>query len=418
MATELSRGDQALLSGSEGEAARFAMQTLLQVAEVQGASRLVSISQAHLVGAYASGGANIRFLDKLLEGGARVRVRTTLNASSSCLAAASPSDPDERSAAREVVNRYREMGCEQTLTCAPYYLPDPPQEGDCIAWAESNAVTYANSVLGAHTNKTTQYLDLCAAITGRIPESGLYLPHNRQANLLVICDAISDELSADPATWQLLGLFLGWGLNNRTPALAGLPPGTDNDDLRALGAAANCSGNLPIFHALGHTPEAMDDSSPALRELGRSGTFLVKPQHLERLSRRYKAHRGEEVTAVCLGTPHFSEREFEEVLAILERQERELAIPVYITTSRYIRGRLQSRLLLGEFTRRGITVLTDSCTYYGKVVPGLRGTVTTNSAKWAFYAGGNLGVKPHLTNLEGCLEVAATGHIPWEGSHG
>ena len=145
---------------------------------------MVDVEHCHLVGAYFSGAADLNFLQRLVDAGARVRVPTTLNASSACLATASLSPKQDRDAAAQVIRLYEAMGCDAQLTCAPYHLPYRPGLGDRIAWAESNAVVFANAVLGARSNRTVQYLDLCAALTGRIPEYGLYLDAMRAPTCL------------------------------------------------------------------------------------------------------------------------------------------------------------------------------------------------------------------------------------------
>jgi predicted aconitase len=406
----LSEFDQACLAGSEGAAAQFAMSVIVEAAQVDTATELLDITQAHLVGCYDSGPANIKLLDRLIEQGAQVRVATTLNASSACVARDSPSASSDICQAREVIERYETMGCRATLTCAPYQLPGAPTQGELIAWAESNAVVYANSVIGARTNKTVQYLDLCAAITGRIPASGLYLAQNRHASLHLDCDNVDNHYWADPLTYQLLGLAVGREAQSAVPVLTGLPRSTSNDDLRALGAAAASSGNVAMFHAVGLTPEA-PDLATALGGKQPHKIASIGNRELELLARQFGAAAGTPVSAICLGTPHFSYQEFEQLLAALKTLNSHCVIPLYVTTSRYVRGQLESNLLLAELLGRGVQIITDSCSYYGQVVPELTGTVMSNSAKWTYYGTGNLGINTCLANLEDCVASAATGTV-------
>jgi predicted aconitase len=411
----LSEFDQACLAGGEGAAAQFAMSLIVETARVSAAQELVDITQAHLVGCYDSGPGNIKLLNRLIEQGAQVRVPTTLNASSACVEDDSPSANQDVCRAKEIIQHYESMGCTATLTCAPYHLPGSPAKGEQIAWAESNAVVYANSVIGARTNKTMQYLDLCAAITGRIPATGLYLPEHRKASLHIDCDGVDNRRWGDPLTYQLLGLAVGGKAHSAVPVLTGLPDSTSNDALRALGAAAASSGNLAMFHAVGLTAEA-PDLATALGGAEPRQKISVDSRELDMLASQYGADPGTPISAICLGTPHFSVAEFESLLQELKQLSKPCVIPVYVTTSRHVRRQLESRLLLAEMLEHGVQVITDSCSYYGRVVPKLSGTVMTNSAKWAYYGTGNLGIDTCLANLTDCVATASVGTVVHKGT--
>jgi predicted aconitase len=412
---QLSSFDEACLAGANGEATRFAMKLLVAVGKVTGAHSMLDVSQAHLVGCYDSGPANIQFLDAMIKQGAKVRVPTTLNASSACVSTNSPSAVKDICRARGVIDRYETMGCTATLTCAPYHLPSSPERGESVAWAESNAVAYANSVIGARTNKTPQYLDLCAAITGRIPRTGFYLDENRRAQLLIDCTGISARRWNSSLTYQLLGLEMGKNADSAVPVLVGLPDTTGDDDLRAIGAGGASAGNVAMFHAVGLTPEAPDLKS-ALDGRAPTGTVSIGDADLERLAEQFSAPPGASVSAVCLGTPHFSLEEFQGLLGELEKAQHHCVIPLYVTTSRHVKAQLEQRLLLAELLNRGVQVVTDSCSYYGPVVPGLEGVVMTNSSKWAYYASGNLGINACLARLADCVTTACTGNVPARGA--
>jgi predicted aconitase len=415
MQIKLSSFDKACLDGAHGEACRYAMEILLAVGRASGAIELMDIEQAHLVGSYESGPANLKFLDAMLERGAQVRVPTTLNASSACLSADSPSADVEVCGAREVVERYQAMGCETTLTCAPYHLPSSPRFGEAIAWAESNAVAYANSVIGARTNKTPQYLDLCAAICGRIPASGLYLEENRFAQLVIDCSGVTTKRWQNPFSYQLLGLLIGALAQSQLPVLTGIPTAVDEDDLRAIGAGGASSGNVAMFHVEGRTPEA-PDLKTTLGGIDPEKVCVVTDADFDRLRDQYGVAEGAPVSAVCLGTPHFSYREFKLLLKELNTGERDFLVPMYVTTSRHVKAKLERELQLAELVARGVQVVTDSCSYYGHVVPGLEGTVMTNSSKWAFYGSGNLEISTCLASLEDCVATARRGKISRRGA--
>src|SRR6266498_4579720 len=152
---ELSAADQAMIDGNYGEAARFAMRMVLGQAEVVGAARLIDVTSAHIDGCLYHGQVSIDFADRLIAAGATVRIPSTLNVSALDLLHPDlyRGDPETAREARRLMDLYVQMGCRPTWTCAPYQLADRPQQGEHVAWAESNAIVFANSVLGARTNR-------------------------------------------------------------------------------------------------------------------------------------------------------------------------------------------------------------------------------------------------------------------------
>ena len=411
---KLARFDRDCLEGRHGEASRFAMTLLCRVGELTGADRLIDVTRCHLVGAYDSGEADRRFLQRLRSLGARVRVPTTLNASSACLDPSCGSDEAARVRAAAVVEAYVAMGCRPELTCAPYYLADPPVPGECIAWAESNAVVFANAVLGARTNATVQYLDLCAALTGRIPRQGLYRTRERAGTVVVDVSILQGAAGPRENGFALLGLWLGSRLDPGSgspviPVLEGLPDTTGTDDLRTLGAAMASAGKLAMFQPVGLTPEAPDEATATAGKAVPRLTLTAEA--LETMGQRYAAPPGSAIHAVCLGTPHYSGRELEALASMLGRHGRAPRRPVYVTTARATLDDPGNQACLEDLRTRGVTLISDTCSYYGSVIPGLTGTVMTDSAKWAWYAAGNLGVRPVLAGLERCVASAVAGRV-------
>lgn len=407
---DLSAYDRRCLEGREGPAARFAMSMLEAIGNTVGADRLVSISQCHLVGSYYSGEADIRLLETLVGLGGYVRVPTTLNASSACMAHESPSPLAARCQAKRVVSLYERLGCDAALTCAPYQLPSLPAAGEKVAWAESNAVVYANSVLGARTNKTVQYVDLCAALTGRIPCHGLYLDEPRRATELVDCSSLRMTSVSEALRYELLGLYLGYACGSRVAVLAGLQDIPSNDSLRGLGSAAASSGDTSLFHVEGVTPEARTLDA-ALAAVGRPTAHKVLMSELSSLAAPFRGTAGDRITAICLGTPHYSLAQLRELAGLVGGQGQAFCVPVYVTTSRYNMQQLGDELLLATLVSAGVSVVTDACSYYGDVISGLNGRVMTDSVKWAFYGTGNLGVGVILGSLEDCLASARCGRV-------
>jgi len=173
----LSDADRAMLAGADGPASKLAMGLIVRMAELAGAAGLIDVASAHVDGCLYHGQAGLDFAERLVGGGAAVRVPTTLNVSSLDLLHPDRyrGDPETARAARRLMDAYVAMGCRETWTCAPYQLPERPGFGQHVAWAESNAIVFVNSVLGARCGRYGDFIDVCAAITGRAPNAGLHL---------------------------------------------------------------------------------------------------------------------------------------------------------------------------------------------------------------------------------------------------
>ena len=258
---ELTGFDRSLLDGEHGKAAQVAMQIVLRMAELQGAHQLVDITQAHIDGCIYTGPASLRFAEQLVHWGAKVRVPTTLNSISVDQRRWRELgiDPLLSEPASALGNAYMAMGAQLSFTCAPYLLDTAPKAGEQIVWAESNAVVYANSVLGARTLKYPDYLDICIALTGRAPLIGCHLDAPRKARLRVELPELGE---LDDAFYPLLGYHIGALAGSRIPLVLGLERRQpDLDNLKAFGAAFATTSAAPLFHIAGVTPEALDPAN-------------------------------------------------------------------------------------------------------------------------------------------------------------
>lgn len=414
MTIELEDRDRALLDGEGGEGAALAMRLVVRMAEVARAPRLRDITRAHIDSCLYHGQAGLDFVARLLAGGAKASVPATLNVSS--LDLLHPElvrlDDDTRDRARRSMDAYVAVGCRPTWTCAPYQSPDRPAFGEHVAWAESNAIVFANSVLGARTNRYGDFLDICAAVTGRVPESGLHTDAGRRATIVVRLEGLSDELLDAEILYPVLGHLLGRRAGSEVAAIEGLPSDASEDRLKALGAAAASSGSVALFHAVGITPEAPARESVTM-DTARDIVVGVADLRAARdeLSR---VPDGAEIGAVSVGTPHASTAELR-TLADLVRDDRP-RVPFYVNTGRDQLTGVGS--VAGELADAGVTVVTDTCTYITPVLHDVAGPVMTDSGKWAWYAPSNLGVEVALGSLEECVRSAAAGRVkrderPW-----
>ncbi|MEO4046991.1 aconitase family protein [Pseudomonas sp. CAU 1711] len=406
----LSALDRELLAGAHGKAAQVAMQLVLRMAELQGARELLDVTQAHIDGCIYTGPACLRFARQLLDWGARVRVPTTLNSISVdqrqwC---ALGIDPAFGEPASELGDVYMAMGARLSFTCAPYLLDSAPALGEQIVWAESNAVVYANSVLGARTLKYPDYLDICIALTGRAPRCGSHLDEGRHASLLLEVQA---PRQADDSFWPLLGYHVGLLAARDIPVLAGLEHSAPSaDDLKAFGAAFATTSAAPMFHIAGVTPEAPD----VARALGgRAPARRLRVALAELLDSWWELNGAEsaEVALVAIGNPHSSAAELARLAELCEGRKKHPHTALVVTCGRAVHEQAARAGHVATLERFGARLLTDTCwCMLGEpVVPPGGGNLMTNSGKYAHYAPGLVGRQVHFGSLAACVEAACTG---------
>ena len=402
---DLTARDEALLRGEGGQANRLAMDLLVAMGEAEGATHLIDIEAAHVDGCLYLGQAGLDFVLTLVDGGGRVKVPTTLNVSSLDLLHPDlyRGDPATAEAARSVMDAYVDLGCLPTWTCAPYQLPSRPGLGQQIAWGESNAIVFANSVLGARTNRYGDFMDICCALTGRAPFSGLHTEEGRRATVHIVLNAPDRALDSD-LLYPLLGHVVGQTCGTRVAVIVGLDARADEDRLKALGAAAATAGSVGMFHAVGVTPEAPSLSAALAGE----NVEVVSVD-----STALQAARDELTTAtgslgaVSVGTPHMSIAELRTLASLAAG--RKTAVPFYVNTSRDVLSSAEQAGLGSSLEAFGATVVTDTCTYVTPIMKPVVGYVMTNSAKWAYYAPANLGVTVGFGSLAECVESAIAG---------
>ena len=404
---ELTAEDRAMLAGEAGPGLRQAMEIVSSMAAQQGARRLVDVTQAHIDGCIYASRANLLFAQKMAATGARVRIPATMNAISVDHAnwRAQRVPEDFGQPAQELADAYVRMGCRPTYTCAPYLLESAPTYGECIAWAESNAVIFANSVLGARTPKHPDFLDLCIALTGRAPLSGVYLDLNRKPGLVVDIELPQDF---DDALWPLVGYLAGKLSPDRIPLLRGLEEGAPSmDDLKALCAAFGTTSAAPMLHIEGVTPEA--DAAPA----------AGLPRH--RITRedmaggwRELSSGPERVDLVAIGSPHASLGECRALAKALAGRRCRPDVAVIVTAGHDVIRAAEEERTLPLLRQSGVTVLPDLCwcSISEPVFPPQAKSVLTNSGKYAHYGPGLSGRTVRFGSIRDCAEAAVTGVAP------
>lgn len=411
---QLTDEQRAVLDGADGEAAALAMRVVCRMAGVAGASRLRPIASAHIDGCIYFGVSMLDFAERLVELGAAVKVPTTSNVGSIDLIHPElfQGDPATAAGARKLMDAYVAMGCKATWTCAPYQLLTRPGFGEHVCWAESNAIVFANSVLGARTDRYGDFMDICAAIVGLVPDAGLHRDENRRGQIVFDVSGLGAELLAADAFYPALGHLIGKEAEGELPVIVGLPGEVDEDKLKAVGASAGSSGGVAMFHAVGLTPEAPTleaalGGEPPRRRIPVSAAMV-------RASRDALGQMppGTALDAVCIGTPHFSLTEFAKLDAVLtDLDPPALAAPFYVSTGRWVWEEARRRGHLERAERLGVTVVVDTCTYNTSILDEDATRAMTNSGKWAYYAPGNIGVDVAFGSLRECVLSAAAGRV-------
>ncbi|WP_243434549.1 aconitase X [Pseudomonas sp. 30_B] len=406
----LDTDDRALLDGAHGKAAQAAMQILLRMAALQGAKDLLDVTQAHIDGCIYTGPASLRFARQLVEWGAKVRVPTTLNSISVDhrrwreLGV----DKDFGEPASAVGDAYMAMGAQLSYTCAPYLLDTAPGLGDQVVWAESNAVVYANSVLGARTLKYPDYLDICIALTGRAPNVGSHRDEGRLATLRV---DVQLPAAHDESIYPLLGYHIGSLCGSRIPVVDGLQPlAPDSDALKAFGAAFATTSAAPMFHIAGVTPEAPDVATALGGQTPRL-QLRVTPADLVATWRELDRASEPTVQLVSLGNPHFSASECASLAALLAGRRKHPDVALVITLGRAVQEQARAAGHVQVLQDFGALLVNDTCwCMLGEpIIPPHCTTLITNSAKYAHYGPGLAGRQVHFGSLAACAEAACSG---------
>ncbi len=401
---DLTGDDRAMLEGRDGIAVRQAMRIIVAMAAQQGASALINVTQGHVDGCIYASPANLTFAEKMAEMGGRVRVPTTMNAISvdkaNWRAQGVPDDFGDPAA--RLADAYVRMGCRPTFTCSPYLLDSAPGSGESIAWAESNAVIFANTVLGARTAKHPDFLDLCIAMTGRAPLSGVYLEGNRRPQRIV--DVVLPQ-GIDDAFWPLVGYLAGKAAPDCIPLLRGLGAAKPSrDDLKALCAAFGTTSAAPMLHIEGVTPEAgiapletADTVSISLADMAAGWSLLNEGP--------------EEVQLVAIGSPHASLEECRALAAVFDGRRCHADVAVIVTAGQQVIDAAAHDGTLKSLKDSGVQVLPDLCwcSISEPVFPTKTRALMTNSGKYAHYGPGLSGRAVRFGSLSDCVESALTG---------
>lgn len=402
--------ERAWLQGEGGEARALAMRVITETARIMGAKKLVEVASAHIDGALYHGDSGTLFSERLAALGARVAVPTTLNVGALDLACGTKTrlPPHEREMAARMMRAYEAMDCAPSWTCAPYQAGHRPALGADVAWGESNAVAFCNSVLGARTNRYGDFLDICCAITARAPYYGLHIPENRRAKFVLDCTKLSPALRGADVFWPVIGTLFGQRAGTDVGIVTGLKGFATEDRLKAFGAAAASAGAVGLFHIEGVTPEAPDLVTATGGERYPE-TIRVTPAMLDSTRAGLSTAQEERIDAVAIGSPHCSIDELLELDRLIAG--RKLARPFYACTGRHAVKALEAAGRRDALETAGVTLVADTCIVVTPILSAIDGVLMTNSGKFAHYAPGNTGYAVQYGALAECVESAITGRL-------
>ncbi len=383
---QLESEDERILAGESGETRRQMMELLVALGKVFGADRLVPIRSAQVSGAsYKTiGKYGLEWLNQL---DARAVVPAVLNP------IGMPRDrweemgvePDFAKKQQAVIAAYERLGIRLECTCTPYYL-NPPAFKDHLAWSESSAVSYANSVIGARTNREGGPGALAAALIGKTPCYGLHLSVNRRPQVVVQVDAREEDLSI--AHYGALGYHAGKLVGNRVPYFTGIRP--DADRLKALGAAMAATGAVALYHVEGVTPEAVRQR-PDIAGLER---ITIGKDDIRRLFTDIP------VDAIAVGCPHCSAGELARIAGLLEGKR--VTLPFYVFAAQGVID--ANRATVASIEKSGARVYADTCMVVSPVMERY-GAIMVNSGKALAYVPDMCGAVSRIGTIEDCVRI-------------
>lgn len=403
----LTDSEKKILDGGHGEAAALAMTILTDLGDAVNAKRLVKISHVHTDSGFYLGDAGLEFVEHLAALNGRVAVPTSMNNTTydieHCGSYGVPKELGNK--IKRMETAHLAMGVNPCWTCAPYQDGVLPKPGQNIAWSESNAIVFANSVLGARTNRTGDLLDICCALTGRAVEAGLYISRNRMAQYHVLLTDFSQKTLQDPRLYPLLGYAIGKKCGNKVVAVSGVPKSVTMDDLKGFGAAIASSGATALFHLVGITPEAavLED---CFKSTGESHTIFMSPGDIQKAEQLLCTAENDRLDWVGLGCPHFSKQEFMTLSRLINGRKIPASLLFSVFTSRKIMAWLKKKHLLKPLNDAGVKVYSDGCLLLYPNFIRSSGTLMTNSAKAANYVFSQSGFKAVYGSVEECVASA------------
>ena len=376
---KLTAEEQAMLAGEYGQTTQKAMEILNALGTIYEAERMIPVTSVQISGvSYANlGEAGLQFLAEMADGGGQSRVLTTLNPAGMDVENWQALGIDEEFARNQqrVIEAFARMGVITTCSCTPYLFGNVPHFGEHIAWAESSAVCYANSVIGARTNREGGPSALAAALTGRTPAYGYHLENNRQPSVTVQVESQLVENNEFGALGKAIGQKLEATGQKPLPYIRGIEQAT-LEQLKSFCASIATYGGTALFHMEGVTPEAGQTAPPP-------DTITITRTEIEAANQSLNDAASDEIDFVSLGCPHLSIKEIARLAELLAGKK--VTKEFWITTARPTKQMADMMGYTGIIEASGAKFATDTCC----VVAPIKGrfkALATDSAKACYYA--------------------------------
>ena len=393
--------EKRMLNGQEGEAKKLAMEILTQVGDSMDADSFVEIASVQAMAHFGSLHiAGRDWLEKLACLGGKCCVPTTQDPASIPFSHWKEMGYDEEYAK----NQYRlaeaimKLGEMPKWSCTPYYQGSVPRLGQNIAWAESSAVSFANSVLGARTNRTPAGIAICAALTGRMPRYGLYLPENRQAQIKITVEA--GELT--PLDYNTIGIITGKLAGAKIPAIYGLPQSATNDDLKYLGASAASSGSVALYHADGITPEAI--LTDVFAGKAPEEEMVITRKDIDDAAEKMTSTGAGEPQLAVVGCPHYSSEEVIRLARMIEGKKVADGKAFWVFTTAETESLMERMGMKAVLEEVGVRIMAQTCLVISPLVGGYENLIT-DSGKFASYLPSEHSIKIRYASAEECVKA-------------
>lgn len=411
MTLQLTPEQQNILDGNEGAARKLALEILVKVGEGFSAERLIPIQSVHLVlHAYKSAfDAGVEAAERIADMGGKFTVPTTIDPygmdAEDWEGAKTPEQYAVMQKRLEVaVNR---LGVIPVWTCTPYYGFSMPKFGENIAWSESSAVAFANTVLGAKTNRQSAIVDICCGILGLAPEVGLHLEENRRGQVL-----INLRMNRPLNTWEYpaLGFRLGQLLGNRIGVVNGMLGTPETEDLKSLCAASAASGSVALLHIVGITPEARTLEEAFGGNVPQETIEFTETDLLETRD-KMNTHKGRDIDIVALGCPHYTINEIITAHKLLNGRKVDNKVAMWIYANSAAIALSEKMGIRKELENLGVTIRAETCMIISPIMEWGFKVMMTDSGKCVHYGPMECGTEMVFGSAEECIESAVCGRV-------
>jgi hypothetical protein len=353
----LTREDEQILKGEQGAGKQAALELLVAIGEAFDAPRMIPVNRAHAASSGQEG--DLYFVEILAKGGATCKVTTTTNPIADFdyfqQIMNIAEEHDEASIAWKTKNYYKQIGAVMSQSCIPYLAENIPEYGEHVAFSESSATPYVNSVIGGLTNRESIQTALAAGVLGETPEYGMHLKENRKGTVLVKVEAnLKDGYS-----YSLLGQYVGKKIASGIPVFTGIPKGPRIDQYINLCAMLNVTGAIPMFHIPGMTAGATTEEEAFAGNIPKD-KIIVTDHELLKTQEELETATGP-IDTVILGCPHYNLDQLAELAGLMKGKKLRDGVSFWVNTSATTKLLAERTGYVSVIEETGAHVVTDTC---------------------------------------------------------